>query len=36
LVWQKLGDKMMEILNSISLESLCKEHEELLNKKGKK
>ena len=36
LVWQKLGDKMMEILNSISLESPCKEHEELLNKKGKK
>ncbi len=35
LVWQKLSDKMMEILDSISLESLCHEHETLINKKAK-
>lgn len=33
LVWQKLGDKMKETLDSISLESLCKEQERLKNKK---
>jgi len=35
LVWQKLSDKMTEILDSISLESLCHEHETLMNKKTK-
>lgn len=33
LVWQNLGDKMMEVLNSISLESLRKEHEKIMNKR---
>ena len=36
LVWQKLSDKMTEILNSISLESLCQEHGRLINKKEKR
>lgn len=33
LLWQKLGDQMMQILDSISLDSLCKEHEKLASKK---
>lgn len=36
LVWQKLADKMKEILDSIFLDSLCKEQERLINKKLRK
>ena len=35
LVWQKLDEKMKEILGSISLESLYKEQERLIDKKNR-